>query len=612
MAIRERHASLDDAAISHYRLVAPIMERNFGKIPIFWTTYPNGPQGAPHWHGRYFGHYSKLSSEHLEHLVAIGAREFYGWAPVPDGEWTQCRFARLLLEWPNAGKHENARMKLAALTMRAMLAEDGREAIAVLDGVGGIALWVPVGEAPDYCDVREWANRLAAHVVERHGDLISTLPNTHNDERVHLHVHGNAVGLGSILPYSMREPTRRVATPIRWLELGTIDIRGVGIDEFPARMHKHGDIFGDELAIIHAPPIPAASTAPLMYKTTSGNVRGAVVQAAIDILSDGKTRSAEEILEIARERKLIKDTRAITLYEALWQYIERCEARGRKPALVKTIDRKFRINQPADRWPSIDVPAQPAPSAHVQDVIARLRSTGDGDDPAAFEVAVCDAFAMLNFLATHLGGHGAPDGYLDAPLGVLGYRVMIECKSGSAMNKGASVYEAAKYKDAYNAQYCALVGLDPGDQQEVVEETKTHGVSVWGVDDIALALEKALNPLELMQAFQPGVVAGDVLPDILWQRDHGSAKRARIIVQIIQNDGWTTQLAAAHAGMPSDAPLLTEDAAMLLVDQTLAAQGCQVACSREDVRTAFAWLTSPIVGNATWNADKTAIVVVQP
>lgn len=51
---------------------------------------------------------------------------------------------------------------------------------------------------------------------------------------------------------------------------------------------------------------------------------------------------------------------------------------------------------------------------------------------------------------------------------------------------------------------------------------------------------------------------------------------------------------------------------MLLVGQTFAAQGCQVARSREDVRIAFEWLTNPIVGIVTWNTDKTAIVVVQP
>jgi hypothetical protein len=29
---------------------------------------------------------------------------------------------------------------------------------------------------------------------------------------------------------------------------------------------------------------------------------------------------------------------------------------------------------------------------------------------------VCDAFAALAFVATHIGGRGAPDGTLDAPL----------------------------------------------------------------------------------------------------------------------------------------------------------------------------------------------------
>ena len=90
-----------------------------------------------------------------------------------------------------------------------------------------------------------------------------------------------------------------------------------------------------------------------------------------------------------------------------------------------------------------------------------MHATGNGDDPTAYEVAVCDAFAALGFLSTHVGGKGAPDGYADAPLGTLGYRVMLECKSGTAAKVSPDVFEASKFKDGYNAQYCALVGADP-------------------------------------------------------------------------------------------------------------------------------------------------------
>ncbi|HET6896255.1 MAG TPA: hypothetical protein VFH72_12800 [Candidatus Baltobacteraceae bacterium] len=69
----------------------------------------------------------------------------------------------------------------------------------------------------------------------------------------------------------------------------------------------------------------------------------------------------------------------------------------------------------------------------------------------------------MDCAAKHIGGHGAPDGYADAQLGTLGYRVMIECKSGEAIHT-AGIFEAAKYKDTYSAEYCMIIGQDVGEQ----------------------------------------------------------------------------------------------------------------------------------------------------
>ena len=104
-------------------------------------------------------------------------------------------------------------------------------------------------------------------------------------------------------------------------------------------------------------------------------------------------------------------------------------------------------------------------------------------------------------------------------------------------------------------------------------------------------------------------MAADKLTDILWSRDPCQSKRVQITAQIVRSAGWTTQCAAAQAGSPADSPLLTEDAAMLLVDQELAGQGAHVNCTREEVRLAFEWLTNPLVGSATWTPDKNAIVI---
>ncbi len=50
----------------------------------------------------------------------------------------------------------------------------------------------------------------------------------------------------------------------------------------------------------------------------------------------------------------------------------------------------------------------------IDKLIARLRKTSTaGTLSEQFEQAVCDAFSALGFLATHVGGRAAPDGYAD-------------------------------------------------------------------------------------------------------------------------------------------------------------------------------------------------------
>jgi hypothetical protein len=66
-------------------------------------------------------------------------------------------------------------------------------------------------------------------------------------------------------------------------------------------------------------------------------------------------------------------------------------------------------------------------------------------------------------------------------------------------------------------------------------------------------------------------------------------------------------------GNPGLAPSVNEDAAMILVDDHLDQAGATQQCSRNDVRRAFEYLTSPLVAAATWtDAGKTAIVVTRP
>lgn len=70
-------------------------------------------------------------------------------------------------------------MKLAALALRALLFDVAKlEAIPLLEGGTGMALWIPFGDAPQAAVLRSWLHRLCNHAVVP-PDLVSTAFNTH-------------------------------------------------------------------------------------------------------------------------------------------------------------------------------------------------------------------------------------------------------------------------------------------------------------------------------------------------------------------------------------------------------------------------------------------------
>jgi hypothetical protein len=184
---------------------------------------------------------------------------------------------------------------------------------------------------------------------------------------------------------------------------------------------------------------------------------------------------------------------------------------------------------------------------------------------------------------------------------------MIECKGSDAGVNDPSVFEASKFKETYGAQFCALVGRAFSGEIALVKELHNHGVSAWTVDDLSGLLRTGANALEMKALFAPGF-ASDALDDLRWERSHGRAKRVRIIADTIVRTGRTTQ--AGYRGDPTQAPRITEDVAMVLVDQDLAAQGSAATCSRADVRAAFDYLVNPLVGQAIKDETDGSVVIL--
>jgi hypothetical protein len=85
------------------------------------------------------------------------------------------------------------------------------------------------------------------------------------------------------------------------------------------------------------------------------------------------------------------------------------------------------------------------------------------------------------------------------------------------------------------------------------------------------------------------------------------------IAELIHREGWLAQCEASAQNARGEAPHLTVDAAMLLLDRALRAVGSTQACTRADVEAAFAHLADPLVGLATWLApSRDALVLLSP
>ena len=616
---------------AHYARVGPLLESSLGRIPLVSASFPGGFDAPAQWHLA-LNHapsavatlqaqtatgvrtYLALHDKAMEWAThALGAVEFYSWSPRSDNP-ERLAFARILLE-PAQSDVAQQRLHEATIAVRTALNTMNIDAIALLDGGTGIALWVPFDDGPDYNAVRAWLHILAARVALAYPDLITTEPNTRGSDLVHIHVSKNAPGSFTVIPYSARGgATLPVSLPILWSELGAVQNGSISIDTLPKRINEAGDVFALERERIGTQRFEAVSTESnrvfsMPLPAPAVHSRGHVIAAATQILSDGKTRSAEQILEEAVARGILPATfNKKLVYTALIEYITRARGGGRKPYIVQDAERNFRLNEPPDDWPG-SVPPAAAPNAQTQALIDRLAAASTGNDPTAFEVAVCDAFSHFGFAATHLGGAKAPDGYADAQLGALGYRIMIECKTAKGSVSQPDAAEAAKFREVYNAQYCTLIGPAFPNEVELTTELHTHGVSAWTVSDLKTALSVGANPYELRALFEPGY-ASDGLEDLLWDRAHGESKRVRVVADLVCAAGRNLQVISARQGTPADATRLTVDAAMALADEALAQQGSHQGVTRAEVQLAFEYLTNPRVRQAVWLDEKRDAIVL--
>ncbi len=230
--------------LAHYASCAALLDASFAGSPIVFVDFPRGFHAPP----RFRVTQMTLSAARIDWLVQREyAIEFHSWAPLP-GEPERLRFGRILLE-PPRGQRAFAHMKEAALVMREQLRAAECDAVPLLDGTGGIVLWLPFIEAPLATKVRARLQRLCARAAALYPRLLCSgaLP---SEKCVRLDASTNAPGQYSPLPYSLRgTPALPVCTPVTWEELETLRAPVVCTAEsWPARLSAQGDLFAQGVA----------------------------------------------------------------------------------------------------------------------------------------------------------------------------------------------------------------------------------------------------------------------------------------------------------------------------------------------------------------------------
>lgn len=211
--------------LAHYAGCAALLDASFTGSPVVFADFPKGFHAQP----RFRVTQIPLSAARIGWLVQREyAVEFHGWAPEPS-EPDCLRFGRIAVEPRTEGAFPDVRD--AALRVREHLQAAGFDAIPVLDGLGGITLWIPFAQPPPAAKIRLRLSRLCARVTPH--------------KAVRLDASVNAPGRYSVLPYSLRgTPALPVATPVSWNELATAHAPVVCTAETWREWHDaHGDAF---------------------------------------------------------------------------------------------------------------------------------------------------------------------------------------------------------------------------------------------------------------------------------------------------------------------------------------------------------------------------------
>ena len=154
--------------------------------------------------------------------VQMGAIEFHGWGSKVDKvEYPD----RLVFDLdPDVGL-DFAKVKEAALRLKALLADLGLETFPLLSGGKGIHVVAPLDQSRDWVAVKSFAERFSRAIAEAEPEMFTAnIRKVQRQGRIFLDWLRNQRGATAVMPYSARaREGAPVSAPIAWEELDRYD-----------------------------------------------------------------------------------------------------------------------------------------------------------------------------------------------------------------------------------------------------------------------------------------------------------------------------------------------------------------------------------------------------
>jgi DNA primase len=247
-------AAMQKLAIAHYTAVGHLIEEIVPGSPLCFLNYPHGIEQVPHLH--VFDNPYRFVGLTLSRIVWAVQRyyalEFQSWAPLCS-DAKRLRFGRVIVR---GTKWE--RVREAADVLRRALSHTGLHSIGLLDGMGGIALWIPLADAPEASVMRTFLQTVCDRLITMKPNLLAPGGKAASEDRIQFDVSCNALRRCTTLPYSlvpniaMWHSTQQfsVCTPIEWHELHSSVCIPAATSTIQPRIAAKGDIFTTRLTTI--------------------------------------------------------------------------------------------------------------------------------------------------------------------------------------------------------------------------------------------------------------------------------------------------------------------------------------------------------------------------